>query len=128
MSLELALILGLILHFAGDYLLQNDWMAKNKTRENFVCYVHCLLYTLPFGLVLRQSPWLFFVFATHFAIDRWRLAEYWIRLVNWHWSGDNYGYDETKPKYMSVWLLIVIDNTFHILLNSLAIWLSRTTL
>lgn len=37
MSLELALILGLLLHFAGDYLLQNDWMAKNKTRENFVC-------------------------------------------------------------------------------------------
>ena len=126
MSLELALILGLLLHFVGDYLFQNDWMAQNKTKDNFACYVHCLLYTLPFGLVLWQSLWLWLVFLTHFAIDRWCLAEYWIRLVNCNWSGDNHGYDETKPKYMSVWLLIVIDNTFHILLNSLAIWLSKT--
>ena len=126
MSLELSLILGLLLHFVGDYLLQNDWMAQNKTKDWFPCFIHCVLYTLPFGFVIWQSPWLWSVFLTHYAIDRWRLAEYWIRLVNWNWEGTNFGYDETKPKYMSVWLFIIIDNTFHILTNSLLIWLYHT--
>lgn len=118
-----ALILGFIFHLVGDYLLQNDWMAQNKTKRWFPCIVHCLLYTLPFGFIFSSSPLISIVFISHYFIDRYRLAQYWIRLVNWKWDGDNFGYEEDKPKWMSVWLLIIIDNTFHILFNSIAIYL-----
>lgn len=123
MSLELALITGFLLHLVGDYLLQNDWMAQNKTKEWFPCFVHCLLYSLPFGLIFWQSPLIWGVFLSHYAIDRYRLAQYWIRLTNWRWGGDNFGYAEDKPKFLSVWLLIIVDNTFHLLINSLLIFL-----
>jgi hypothetical protein len=33
MSLELSLISGFVFHFIGDYLLQNDYMAQNKTKS-----------------------------------------------------------------------------------------------
>ena len=124
MSLDLALTFGFILHFVGDYLLQNDWMAQEKTKNWFPCFVHCLLYSLPFGLVLWKSPFIWLVFGSHFLIDRYRLAQYWIRLVNWKWDGDNFGYSDEKPKWMSVWLLIIVDNTMHVVLNSLSIYLA----
>lgn len=122
MNIELYLFIGLILHLVGDYLLQNDWMAQNKTKEWFPCFVHCFLYTIPFSFVLWPSPLVWLVFISHYFIDRYRLAEYWIRLVNWRWDGNNHGYSEDKPKWMSVWLLIIIDNTFHIIFNSVAIY------
>lgn len=125
MGLELSILIGFLLHFVGDYLLQNDWMAQNKTKEAFPCFVHCVIYTLPFGLILWQSPFIWVIFITHYLIDRYRLAEYWIRLVNNNWSGDNFGYSANKPKYLSVWLLIIIDNTFHVIINTLSIFLSK---
>lgn len=124
MNLELSLFLGLLLHFVGDYLLQNDWMAQEKTKNWFPCFVHCLLYSLPFSFVLWQSPLLWVVFGTHFLIDRYRLAVYWIKLVNWNWDSKNFGYGEEKPMWMSVWLMIIVDNVFHVLINSLCIYLS----
>lgn len=127
MSIELALALGFILHFVGDYLLQNDWMAQNKTKRWFPCAVHCLLYSIPFYWIVGQNPFMLIVFGTHYLIDRYRLAVYWIKFVNWNWQSRNFGYDDLKPRWMSVWLLIIIDNTFHIIFNSLAIWLAMKT-
>ena len=122
-NMSTALIFGFIFHLIGDYLLQNDWMAQNKTKNWFPCLVHCFLYTLPFLSIFSFSPLIFIVFITHYFIDRYRLAQYWIRLVNWKWDGDNFGYGDDKPKWMSVWLLIIIDNTFHIVFNSISIYL-----
>lgn len=124
MNLETALITGFILHFVGDYLLQNDWMAQQKTKDWFACTVHCVLYTLPFTFILWESPWIWLIFITHYFIDRYRLAQYWIRFVNWKWDGNNFGYSDEKPQWMSVWLLIIVDNTFHIIFNSIAIRLT----
>lgn len=83
MELQTALFIGLLLHFVGDYLLQNDWMAQGKTKDWFPCFVHCLFYALPFSLILWQSPFLWLVFGSHYLIDRYRLAVYWIKLVNY---------------------------------------------
>lgn len=33
------------------------------------------------------------------------------------------GYDDDVPKWLSTWLLIIVDNTIHIIINGLAIWL-----
>jgi len=122
MSLELSLISGFVLHFIGDYLLQNDYMAQNKTKSFVPAFIHALIYSLPF-LILVPSVYWFVLFISHFFIDRYRLAVYWIKLVNWNWSSTNFGYDENKPAFMSIWLMIIIDNTFHIIFNSLSIYL-----
>ena len=95
------MIAGFILHFVGDYLLQNDWMAAEKTKNNGVALVHAGIYSMPFFL-LAPSFWWLLIFGTHFFIDRYRLAQYWIRLVNRKWDGDNFGFSEEKPKMKAV--------------------------
>ncbi len=27
-------------HLIGDYLLQNDWMAKGKKQKSWICAIH----------------------------------------------------------------------------------------
>lgn len=64
------LILMLVLcHLVGDYVLQIDYIAKTKGSNIYHLIVHCLLYCLPlyicFGLVWQ----LIVVLVTHFIID-----------------------------------------------------------
>lgn len=123
MNLETSLIIGFILHFIGDYLFQNDWMAVEKTKNSGVALAHASIYSMPFYFIVPSLWWLL-IFVTHFFIDRYRLAQYWIRFINWRWNGDNFGFADDKPKFMSIWLLIIVDNTFHVIFNSLSIYLS----
>tara|TARA_R110000868_G_scaffold58874_1_gene181113 strand:+ start:409 stop:936 length:528 start_codon:yes stop_codon:yes gene_type:complete len=90
-----------IIHAIGDYVLQSDWQANNKTKAHFPAFCHALTYSLPF-LILTQSPaaWLT-IFGTHFLIDRYRLARYvcwaknwlapktWWKKVNGQWVGSS---------------------------------------
>jgi len=73
----LAVMLG---HFVGDYLLQNQWMAINKSKPgwlgHYACSVHVLLYTLAIALFLLA------VAVPHWIIDRWSLANYILRFKN----------------------------------------------
>ncbi len=119
---------GVILHFVGDYLLQNDWMAQNKTKSNGAAIVHAAVYSMPFLLIFRDGWWFWLIPITHYLIDRYRLATYWIRLVNWNWdfSVQNCGYRADKPAWMSVWLMIIIDNVWHVLINTFAIYKNFT--
>ncbi len=82
----------LIGHMIGDYLLQNKWMAMNKSASHFKCAVHCLLYTLAvtattFPLFIGLDPfirfvlWPLWVFVSHFEIDRYGLADKWLKLI-----------------------------------------------
>lgn len=117
----------LVAHLVGDYLLQSDWMATQKTKRSLACLCHVLLYAIPF-VVLGASPAaLVAIVSTHFAIDRWRLARYVVWAKNW--LGPNRpwrecvatGYPPDRPAWLTVWLLIISDNTLHILCNGLAI-------
>ena len=47
-------MLQLILHLIGDYLLQSDWMALNKTKCSKAAAAHAITYSLPF-LILSPS-------------------------------------------------------------------------
>lgn len=118
---------GAILHFVGDYLLQNDWMAQNKTKSWVPAFAHATVYSIPFCLIVR-GWWFWLIPITHYLIDRYRLATYWIRLVNWNWdlSVNNCGYKADKPVWMAVWLMIIIDNVWHILINTFAIYMNFT--
>ena len=183
MSLELSLIIGFLFHLIGDYIFQNDWIAQNKTKTFFPAFIHTTIYAIPFLILVEFKFW-FIIYVTHFLIDRYRLAIYWIRLVNVHKlisfkittdisvygdddileienqnkvkiiktepkdfgtysehtvtpqiegkifgnaifpSDTNCGYWPDKPKWMAVWLMIIIDNSFHLIINSLCIILN----
>ncbi len=122
MTLELRLIFGFLFHFIGDYLFQNNWMAQNKTKSHSAAFIHAVCYSALFLLLTDFYCWLI-IFVTHFFIDRYRLAVYWIKLVNNSWDEDNFGYGENMPTWMSVWLMIIIDNTIHLTINSICIYL-----
>jgi hypothetical protein len=101
----------ILAHLWGDYILQNDWMAKNKTSSDWACAVHCAFYTGAYALFIETSGnhwplWAYAaVFFTHYLIDRYRLAFKW---MNWHdWQKD-------FAKNMAPWSIIIVDNTFHL--------------
>lgn len=115
--------LGIIAHLIGDYIFQNDWIANEKTKNTSVALLHVLLYSIPFYFLVGFSWELLIISGSHFFIDRFRLAVYWIKLINWNWSSKNFGFKDDKPAWMSVWLMIIYDNAFHIIINTGAIWL-----
>jgi hypothetical protein len=131
MSLELALILSLIAHFVGDYIIQNQWMADEKTSRWLPALIHGFTYTIPFLFTTQSIAALLVIALTHAVIDRYRLAKYLIWFKNqlvpkdarFSWANANQatGFPERVPPWMSVWLLIIVDNTVHIVLNTLAI-------
>lgn len=50
------LILLVFCHLVGDYVLQNDFIAKNKGSNWYHLFVHCALYCLPFYPMRRKTP------------------------------------------------------------------------
>ena len=77
------LLLG---HMIGDYLLQNKWMAMNKSGSTWKCTVHCLLYTFAVAIstlhYISLWQWWAVIFISHFVIDRWSLADKWLGFIN----------------------------------------------
>lgn len=117
----------LVAHAVGDYILQSDWMAQTKTKQSLAAAVHAITYTLPFLFITRSPAALAFICGTHFVIDRWRLARYVVWLKNWlgpnrPWAEcNNTGYRNDAPPWLSVWLLIIADNTLHVICNGVAV-------
>lgn len=113
----------IVAHLIGDYILQSDWMANEKTKQSFAAGIHATTYTLPFVFITQSVPALAFILVTHFLIDRFRLARYVVWLKNGQWSSPvtATGYSEDKPAWLAVWLLIIADNTLHIICNGFAI-------
>jgi len=113
----------IVAHLVGDYILQSDWMANEKTKQSFAAGVHAVAYTLPFLFITQSVAALAFICGTHFLIDRFRLARYVVWFKNGQWSSPitATGYSDDKPAFLSVWLLIIADNTLHILCNGVAI-------
>ena len=73
----------LILHLFGDYITQTDWMATRKTKRTAVAVLHAAVYTLPFILLEPSMVALSVIFATHAAIDRYRVARFVVFAKNW---------------------------------------------
>lgn len=128
----------LVAHAVGDYLLQSDWMATEKVRQSFAAAAHAFVYSLPFWLLTHSAPAVAVIIATHFVIDRWRLARYVCWAKNQigsprFWRGSLYdareswracsatGYAPDRPVWLAVWLLIIADNTLHVLCNAIAL-------
>lgn len=117
----------LMAHAVGDYIVQNHWMAVEKTKGNLPAAVHAASYALPF-LKLTRSPWkLAVIGGTHFVIDRWRLARHVVWAKNQlapveHRPGHTAtGFPESTPDYLAVWLMIITDNLIHVGVNALVL-------
>jgi len=63
-------------HFLGDYILQTDYIAKNKCSDWYIMFIHCFLYTavivfILIALGLTNRIWLmgWIVFGSHVPLD-----------------------------------------------------------
>lgn len=104
------LLLAIIGHFVGDYLLQNDWMATQKKVEGkdgrSACLFHCFFWTLSVCLFADWGIVPFIIlYAFHFAQDRTHVVAWWMRF------NGQAGFME--PPF-APWSLIVVDNVWHI--------------
>jgi hypothetical protein len=121
----------LVCHALGDYLLQSDWMALEKTKRLWVALLHALAYSIPFLMLIPSMPAMAVIIGSHAIIDRYRLARYPVWLKNWlapgykPWSQcSGTGYDADRPAWMTVWLMIIADNVIHVAINGAALkWL-----
>lgn len=122
----------LLAHAVGDYIVQSDWMANEKTKRSLAAAVHAATYALPFLFLTTSLAALAIIVGTHFAIDRWRLARFvcWAKNLPWPgarpWSECSAtGYHHERPRWLAVWLLIIADNIMHVAINGAALrWLA----
>ena len=120
----------LILHLVGDFVLQSDWMARNKVKRLWPAIVHAAVYSLPFFLI-GSIPAVSVIFATHLIIDRYRLVRYVVWLKNWLGPGQRpwaecseTGFHNSTPEWLAVWLMIIVDASLHLICNYCALrWL-----
>lgn len=123
--------LGIVLaHLVGDYLIQSHWMAVEKVNRWWPAIAHGLTYTLPYALVTQSLVALAVIAGSHIVIDRYRLAKHVVWLKNlaapkaYRAPHTATGYPEDTPPWLAVWLLIIADNTIHLLINTAAVmWL-----
>ena len=115
----------LIGHLIGDYILQTDWQANNKTWANrkwfglLVASWHALWVTIAifFCAALATKTWTFWapwklavIFVTH-ALQDWTRAPRWFM----EWRGQFVFFRENMAEaYM--WAIFVVDNTWHLAL------------
>ena len=121
--------LTLLAHLVGDYVLQSHVMATRKLASWRWAAIHAAVYSIPFALLLslaaptRALPALLVVGGTHAVIDRLGVARRWCQ---WYgvghpglWAAKE-GF-EGPPPHIGAWLGIIVDNTFHLLINAAAV-------
>lgn len=122
-------MLQLILHLIGDYVFQTDRMADEKVKNFRMALLHAFIYSVPFYIFIDISILAFMViFLSHAIIDRYRVAKYIIfarnklhdRSLRWEDCSAT-GYHHDRPIWLTVWLMIIADNTLHLTINYLAI-------
>ncbi len=124
----------LIAHAIGDYVLQSHWMATEKTKRWLPCLIHVYFYGFVFQAAFNPSmKAMILIMGSHYLIDRYRLARYVVISKNVlfcpqgspHELAETYnsdtGFPIDTPPWLSFWLLIIVDNVTHILINGLAL-------
>lgn len=119
----------IVAHIVGDFILQSDWMAREKFRSSLACLVHVITYTLPFLLLTQVPETLLVIAGTHFLIDRWRLPRFLIWFKNLPFPGRRpfsecrrTGFPPDMPDDLARLLYIIVDGICHILINGAAIY------
>jgi hypothetical protein len=112
-------------HYVGDFLFQPKTMALKKSSPGSTglawCLVHCLIYTAAVCLFTStvQPLKIGLIFLSHFPVDRWSLANYWLQLIKGRNLLKAY---ESRDKYHEIDLAFSalvyerVDSLIHILL------------
>lgn len=118
----------LVAHVIGDYILQSEWMATQKSRRSLPALVHSLTYLIPFLFITRNPYTLAVIAGTHFVLDRWHLARHVAWIKNRPWPGSapwsecsKTGFHPDTAPWLAGWLVIIVDNVLHVVINGLAI-------
>ncbi len=102
---------ALVAHLVADWILQNDWMALNKTRlRHPAAWVHAGIHALCLGLALGWLGGLVLAFV-HMLIDTRAPVDWWIRVFKK--SGK-----APEARSIAIWL----DQTLHI--ACIALWVA----
>jgi len=71
-----------IAHLIADFLLQNNWMALNKTRKlGLPIIVHTVIYGLTMGAMFQNVLIIVPVACMHGIVDIFGLGNVWLRLI-----------------------------------------------
>ena len=107
------LVWAVVIHLVVDWLLQTEWMARNKrSLKHPAAYVHSGLHTL--GLLLIFPWWLALgVGISHLLIDTRKPITWWIETIKQMPS--------STPIYSQV--EIWMDQIFHLLMLVIAVLL-----
>lgn len=81
MTILQKLILLIMCHLVGDYVLQSNFIASTKGKNWYHLFVHCVLYTVPFLIVFGWTWQLLIIFLTHMIIDPLKARYYKITYV-----------------------------------------------
>ena len=94
---------GLVAHLAGDWVLQTDWMARNKiSLRHPAAWTHAAIQALCLGLALGWQAGLVLGFI-HLLIDTRVPVDWWIRVFKKSAKAP-------EANTIAIWL----DQTMHI--------------
>lgn len=109
----MTLLLAIIGHLVGDYLLQNDWMALHKKKSRFRLAVHCTLWTSSVCLFAGWGVVPYAVLCScHMIQDGTNIISWWMDIIGQH---------QFRTGPCAPWSTIVVDNVWHIV-TIWAVW------
>lgn len=104
---------ALVAHLVGDWLLQNDWMARNKTSLTHpAAWVHSGIHGILLGFALGWPAGIVLGFI-HMVVDTRVPFNWWTKLIRQSTSGPFYDH-----------LIVWADQVLHILIIALWLWLT----
>lgn len=72
----------LIAHLIADFLLQNNWIALNKTKKFPPLIAHAFIYTICLVVAFPSlGPWAWILGLLHGIVDCLSLGDKWLRLI-----------------------------------------------
>jgi len=114
------LLLG---HLTGDYLLQTEFIALNKSKNTLygwlAAIIHCILYTFAVCLFMWnfQFIWIVAVFCSHFFIDKFAFGKWYLKHIKGMELDNHRGYysGNLHAGFTAV-IYTITDNTMHLIL------------
>jgi len=104
---------GILAQLVADWILQNDWMARNKTRLlHPAAWTHAAIHAACLALALGWLAGLVLGFV-HMLIDTRVPVAWWIRT-----------FKKCGQAPENVWIAIWLDQTVHI--TCIAVWVALT--
>lgn len=100
-------------HLIGDWILQTAWMANEKSKHLLPLLAHVITYHIFIfiALYLAGVPFIsnleatLFLAASHAVLDNRRFEFWWLRAVK-----------KVEEKDVPIWLLLGVDQSFHLIL------------